>query len=372
MNGPSLPSETRRSRRGMEPEEGRGAGGPGSPGGRAALERRVRELGAARAQLITRLAAREAARAEAARERDEAQQDCDALAEQNARLVQVVGELKGLLAESRGQARRYRSERGCLQRQLDKAATASPAAPGATAGTAQGPRGFRIPRWSSESLGTPGVAGPTCQERRVCGASASTSSGGRRSMDATQTPPALGAPGDGVAPAARNGRWRTVGGSGGGRDFREREPEPEDFLQTQIKKRRREAEQGEPSCVSVDAAAAGAGAGAGEVPTGGRREDGSAGKGAIAHVEVVRGKDARAALPGHDCPICAGFWDALGQPPPEEGGCSHACMENQQQRPQLRQQPHERAALVQTASRHRARWQRPRTPPGFWDINLTP
>merc|ERR1719235_760763 len=118
----------------MEPG---GPGGGGGAGGRGALERRVRELGAARAQLIESLAAREAARAEAARERDEARRDCEALAEQNALLVQVVGELKGLLAESRGQARRYRSERGSLRRQLEEvAAAAAVAAPGA-------PRDFR-------------------------------------------------------------------------------------------------------------------------------------------------------------------------------------------------------------------------------------
>jgi len=367
----------------MEPEEGRGGGGGGAPGGRAAREGRERELRDARSEVVRAqlsLAAVETAREKAARERDEAQRDRDALAEQNARLVQVVGELKGLLAESRGQARRYRSERGHLQRQLE-AATASAAAPGAAAGTAQGPQGFRIPRWSSGSdfgsLGGRVSAGPTSRERRVSGASASPASGGRESMDVTQTPPALGAPGEGVAPAARcNGCWRRVGGSGGGRDFREREPEPEDFLQTQMKKRRREAGQGEPSGVGVDAVSVGAGAGG--APTGGRGEDESTGKGAIAHVEVVRGKDARAALPGHDCPICAGFWNALGQPPPGGGGCSHTCVENQQQRPQQQQQqqqlqqPHERAALVQAASRHRARWRRPRTPPGFWDINLTP
>ena len=220
--GASPPAPPRRSpagARGMEPGGGRGPGGPGGAGGRGALERRVRELGAARAQLIESLAAREAARAEAARERDEARRDCEALAEQNALLVQVVGELKGLLAESRGQARRYRSERGSLRRQLEEAAAAAAvAAPGAAAGTAQGPQGFRIPRWSSESRGAAGAAGPAGPARRASGASASPPPGGRWSMDATQTPPAPGAPGDGaVPPAARTGGGgRTAGGSGGG------------------------------------------------------------------------------------------------------------------------------------------------------------
>ena len=48
-------------------------------------------------------------------------------------------------------------------------------------------------------------------------------------------------------------------------------------------------------------------------------------EGAVAHVEVVRGKDARAALPGHDCPACAEFWSAVGRaPPPGSGECPAA------------------------------------------------
>ena len=317
---------------------------------KAALERHVRELGAARAASIERGRAAEGARAEAAHELEKAVRDRDSLLEQNARLVQVVGELKGLLAEYKGHARRYKSECSSLKRQLEE--VGGPPEP-----RAESTPPFRIPLW-----GSPAAARPS----------------GRWSLDATQTPPSWGPPpgADGGGRGAGCAGEGSGGGSGrgsGGDGFKEREPEPEDFLQTQMKKRRLEAGRG---VVST------AGRGGPDPREGGDeiRTRGRGLEGAVAHVEVVRGKDARAALPGHDCPACAEFWSAVGRaPPPGSGECPAAgggvCPHGgggPLRQPGAAPPPPSRAGLVQAASRHRARWQRPRTPPGFWDINLTP
>ena len=62
--------------------------------------------------------------------------------------------------------------------------------------------------------------------------------------------------------------------------------------------------------------------------------------------EVVRGKDARAALPGHDCEECRKFLDALGN----DTGF--------------------RDTIVQECSRHRSRFPPPSTPKDFWRMTF--
>ena len=62
--------------------------------------------------------------------------------------------------------------------------------------------------------------------------------------------------------------------------------------------------------------------------------------------EVVRGKDARAALPGHDCEECRKFLDALGN----DTGF--------------------RDTIVQECSRHRSRFAPPSTPKDYWRLTF--
>lgn len=67
-------------------------------------------------------------------------------------------------------------------------------------------------------------------------------------------------------------------------------------------------------------------------------------------VDVVRGKDARAALPGHTCRDCAAFYDAMV----EQGIVNDD----------------NRALFLQSCSRHKAQWAIPDTPDSFWDISV--
>ena len=65
----------------------------------------------------------------------------------------------------------------------------------------------------------------------------------------------------------------------------------------------------------------------------------------FAYQEVVRGRDARAALPGHDCDECRKFLDALGP-------------------------GFDREDIVNKCSRHRARHKPPSTPDNFWRMTF--
>ena len=276
---------------------------------KAALERHVRELGAARAVSIEQGRLAEGARAEAAHELEKAVRDRDSLLEQNARLVQVVGELKGLLAEYKSHARRYKTECGSLKRQLED--VGGPPEP-----RAESTPPFQIPLWGSPAADSDVT--PCGRGRRSSGtASAAARPSCRWSLDATQTPPSWRPPpgADGGGRGADCAGEGSGGGSGRGRGdgFKEREPEPEDFLQTQMKKRRLEAGRGQTPVAGRGRPDAREGAD--EIPVRGRDLEG-----AVAHVEVVRGEDARAALPGHDCPACAEFWSAVGRPPPPGSG----------------------------------------------------
>ena len=63
-------------------------------------------------------------------------------------------------------------------------------------------------------------------------------------------------------------------------------------------------------------------------------------------VEKVLGKDARAALPGHDCPECASFWGGTGMPA------------------EIGQQ------FCNKHSRHRAQFKLPSTPENYWALSM--
>jgi len=65
----------------------------------------------------------------------------------------------------------------------------------------------------------------------------------------------------------------------------------------------------------------------------------------FAFQEVVRGRDKRQALPGHDCEECRQFFDALGK-------------------------GYDTGKMVMECSRHRARYIPPSTPPGFWNLTF--
>lgn len=67
-----------------------------------------------------------------------------------------------------------------------------------------------------------------------------------------------------------------------------------------------------------------------------------------ARVEVVRKKDERAVLPGHECEECAKFYDAI-----REGGLDF-----------------DRKLFVNNCSRHRSAYAAPDTPPHFWDLSF--
>eukprot|EP00579_Thalassiosira_antarctica_P009476 CAMPEP_0201919124 /NCGR_PEP_ID=MMETSP0903-20130614/8109_1 /ASSEMBLY_ACC=CAM_ASM_000552 /TAXON_ID=420261 /ORGANISM="Thalassiosira antarctica, Strain CCMP982" /LENGTH=900 /DNA_ID=CAMNT_0048455587 /DNA_START=108 /DNA_END=2810 /DNA_ORIENTATION=+ len=71
----------------------------------------------------------------------------------------------------------------------------------------------------------------------------------------------------------------------------------------------------------------------------------SNGEPSFAYQEVVRGRDKRAALPGHDCEECRKFFDALGK-------------------------GYDTGQMVMECSRHRARHVPPSTPPNFWNLTF--
>jgi hypothetical protein len=64
------------------------------------------------------------------------------------------------------------------------------------------------------------------------------------------------------------------------------------------------------------------------------------------YAEVVRGREARARLPAHDCPDCAKFFEAM------EGALDS------------------KAAAIALCSRHRAVHAPEATPQGFWDLSF--
>lgn len=68
----------------------------------------------------------------------------------------------------------------------------------------------------------------------------------------------------------------------------------------------------------------------------------------FAYVEVVRNREARAALPAHDCPECAKYYAALGDTVSAEQVAEHK----------------------RACSRHRARYQPYETPDDFWRLSF--
>ncbi|KAI9312389.1 hypothetical protein BX666DRAFT_1987047 [Dichotomocladium elegans] len=72
------------------------------------------------------------------------------------------------------------------------------------------------------------------------------------------------------------------------------------------------------------------------------------------YVEAVRTKRERAQLKGEACSCCEKFYHATGALPGFNGELIT---------------PEER---IQQSSRHRTRFQRPKTPPGFWDLDFIP
>ena len=68
--------------------------------------------------------------------------------------------------------------------------------------------------------------------------------------------------------------------------------------------------------------------------------------------EVVRGK-AREALPGHDCPQCQAFWEAVGEDAKilADAGIKMG-------------------DLCKEHSRHRARFKAPETPENYWNLSM--
>jgi len=71
-------------------------------------------------------------------------------------------------------------------------------------------------------------------------------------------------------------------------------------------------------------------------------------------LETVRGKENRAALPGHTCMECLKFYETMGQQ-----GVYSNFSDSQVRR-----------KVLQSCSRHKAKWSQPSTPEGFWDLSL--
>lgn len=69
------------------------------------------------------------------------------------------------------------------------------------------------------------------------------------------------------------------------------------------------------------------------------------------YIETVRNRAEREALPGHMCGECNRYYEALAQ----QG--------------MLFDDAARREMLLQ-CSRHKARWSPPRTPNGFWDVDV--
>ena len=77
------------------------------------------------------------------------------------------------------------------------------------------------------------------------------------------------------------------------------------------------------------------------------KENNRAAQNEIAYQEVVRGKEKRAALPGHTCRECEDFYEAL-----DAENLSEA----------------EKLKMINNCSRHRSRFQVPATPPHYWSL----
>lgn len=73
-------------------------------------------------------------------------------------------------------------------------------------------------------------------------------------------------------------------------------------------------------------------------------------EGEVKVIEVVRNKEARAALPGHSCTECAKYFEALVQ---------QGVVNDENLKEMMRQ-----------CSRHKSRWTPPSTPLGFWDLSI--
>ena len=67
-------------------------------------------------------------------------------------------------------------------------------------------------------------------------------------------------------------------------------------------------------------------------------------------VEVVRKKDERAALPGHACPECAKFYEAMVQ----QGIFTKENLPD----------------MMKACSKHKAKYTPPDTPDGFWELSV--
>jgi len=71
-------------------------------------------------------------------------------------------------------------------------------------------------------------------------------------------------------------------------------------------------------------------------------------------IETVRGKENRAALPGHTCMECLKFYETM-----QQQGVYSNFSDSQMRR-----------KVLQSCSRHKAKWSQPSTPEGFWDLSL--
>lgn len=85
------------------------------------------------------------------------------------------------------------------------------------------------------------------------------------------------------------------------------------------------------------------------------RQTGDQDRGELGYVyqEVVRKKEERKRLPGHECEECRKFYKSIQLPDGMHPECKHARQRD----------------LCDAASRHRYRYKRPSTPPGYWDID---
>jgi len=97
--------------------------------------------------------------------------------------------------------------------------------------------------------------------------------------------------------------------------------------------------------------------------------------------EVVRNKQERRRLHGSDCECCRDYYEAIGPLPPRLQAplwrtppSSPAKVGSSYHDKGSSEDEHEREAEIQghkqQISRHRARWEAPKTPPGYWNIGF--
>ncbi|KAH9929070.1 DNA repair protein endonuclease SAE2/CtIP C-terminus-domain-containing protein [Epithele typhae] len=81
--------------------------------------------------------------------------------------------------------------------------------------------------------------------------------------------------------------------------------------------------------------------------------------------EVVRDKERRRQMHGHDCECCRDYYAALKPPPPRLQAPMWRSPSSSPVKPVAEASTHK-----QTVSRHRATWARAKTPPGYWNIGF--